>query len=91
MNLVTNGNNKTTDFVLRCAACGLYLADAASNFDVIAVTLKADKALVLTDGEAAEKARKFMKALYPSFEWRAVEKGMQAGTGAVLISQQFAA
>lgn len=62
-----------TEFILRCAACGLFLADATSHFDVIAVTYKADRALTFPDGEAASKAREFMKSLYPSFDWRAVE------------------
>lgn len=71
---VTSSNKKPTEFLLRCAACGLYLADATSHFDVIAVTYKADKALTFPDGEASSKAREFMRSLYPSFDWRAVER-----------------
>lgn len=71
---VTDRNKKTTEFILRCAACGLFLADATSQFNVIAVTYKADMALTFPDGEAASKAREFMRSLYPSFDWRAVER-----------------
>ncbi|MEC4722951.1 hypothetical protein RY831_27710 [Noviherbaspirillum sp. CPCC 100848] len=69
----TTRYKKPSNFVMRCAACGLFLADATSHFDVIAVTYKADKALTFPDGEAAEHARKFMSSLYGSFDWRAVE------------------
>ena len=70
----TSGNKKPTEFILRCAACGLFLADATSHFDVIAVTYKVDKALTFPDGEAVSKAREFMRSLYPSFDWRGVER-----------------
>lgn len=76
MSTVTDGNKNTTEFILRCAACGLFLADATSHFDVIAVTYKADKALTFPDGEAAQCAADFMRAKYPSFDWRAVERDL---------------
>ena len=70
---VTTGNKKATeDHALRCAATGLYLADATNDFNIISVTPKPEKALPLTDLAAAEHARKFMRSLYGSFDWQAV-------------------
>lgn len=70
----TTRYKKPNNFVMRCAACGLFLADATSHFDVIAVTYKAENALAFPDGEAVEKARKFISSLYGSFDWRGVER-----------------
>ncbi|HYD63313.1 MAG TPA: hypothetical protein VEC35_23355 [Noviherbaspirillum sp.] len=70
---VTTSNKKATDnHALRCAATGLYLADATTDFHVISVTPKPEKALPLADLEAAEHARKFMRSLYGSFDWQSV-------------------
>ncbi|KRB70485.1 hypothetical protein [Noviherbaspirillum sp. Root189] len=88
---VTTGNKNTSEFILRCAACGLFLADATSHFDVVAVTYKADKALTFPDGEAAENARKFMKSLYSSFDWRAVERDVHLRVSNIYLLQQQAA
>ena len=65
-----------TDFILRCAACGLFLSDATPHFEIVAVTIKPKCALVFPDGEAAELARKFLHSIYPSFDWRAVERDL---------------
>lgn len=69
---VTTSNKKASDFALRCASTGLYLADASSDFNIISVTPKAERALPLTDFEAARHARTFMRSLYGSFDWQAV-------------------
>lgn len=70
---VTQGNKKASEnHALRCAATGLYLADATTDFNVISVTPKPERALPLADREAADHARKFMRSLYGSFDWQAV-------------------
>jgi hypothetical protein len=88
----TNRYKNASNFVMRCAACGLFLADATGDFEVIAVTYKAENALTFPDGEAAEKARKFISALYGSFDWRAVEQDahINRATELFLIKRQAA-
>jgi hypothetical protein len=59
---------------MRCAASGMFLSDATQNLEVIAVTSKAERAHVMTDGRGAESLRGCMARQYPSFDWRVVER-----------------
>jgi hypothetical protein len=73
MNTVTTGNKKhSKGFGLRCKSTGLYLSDATHHFEVVAVSYRENLAFSLPTAEAAESARKIVKALYGSFDWQSV-------------------
>lgn len=72
MALVTTGNKKATPFHLQCSTTGLFMADATSDFKVFAVTHRAEFAFQFPCADSVEHGRKFVKALYPSFDWKAV-------------------
>lgn len=61
--------------VLRCAVTGLYLADATADFVVVAVSQKKGRALRLDGEESARDACRFIKALYPTFDWKPEPEG----------------
>jgi hypothetical protein len=69
---VTTSNKNASNHILKCNTTGLFLSDATPDFNTISITLKAGRALPLADFEAAEHARKFVAALYPSFDWQSV-------------------
>ena len=51
---------------------GLYMTDATSDFQTLAVSPVPSRAFSFIDAEAAEHARKFISALYPRFNWQVV-------------------
>ncbi|GGI16921.1 hypothetical protein [Oxalicibacterium faecigallinarum] len=64
---VTNGNVR-----IRCGKTDLFIAGAVKNFDIISVTHQSENAHEF-DAVAAEKGRKVLAALYPSFDWQTVQ------------------
>jgi len=69
---VTSGNNKAKAFHLKCAATGLLMADATSDFKVLAVTNRPERAFQFPCDDAASHARVIVGALYGSFDWQVV-------------------
>lgn len=70
---VTTGNKKATPCHIVCATTGLYMADATSDFQTLAITQRAERAFLFPCIEAAQHGTKFLKSLYPSFDWTAVK------------------
>lgn len=69
---VTRSNKKETSFCLKCAATGLLMADATSDFKVLAVTYRDEHAFEFPCDDAAKHARVIVGSLYGSFDWQVV-------------------
>lgn len=69
---VTSGNKKETPCHLVCRTTDLFMADATPDFHTLAITQLPSRAFVFPCIDAAEHGRKFLKSLYPSFDWQAV-------------------
>lgn len=69
---VTTSNNKATPFHIICVETGLYMADATPDFHTLAITQLPSRAFVFPCQDAAEHGRKFLKSIYPSFDWQTV-------------------
>lgn len=61
----------TSGFVLECGVTGLMLSDATPQFEVISITNDRARALPFPDVDAARGAEKILRAVYPTFAWRA--------------------
>ncbi|HJV86929.1 MAG TPA: hypothetical protein VJ698_15795 [Noviherbaspirillum sp.] len=59
-------------FNLKCAATGLMMSDATSDFRVLAVTHTPKHAFPFPCADAANHARTIVGALYGSFDWQVV-------------------
>lgn len=69
---VTACNKKATAYHLQCSTTGVFMSDATPDFRVLAITNDASRAFQFPHEDAVSHGRKFVKSLYPSFDWKAV-------------------